>query len=92
MERKPGWSSRNDRTDVDFAGIVIRADGSHQAVQVTNISEDGCRIESDMQLSIGEWVTIRIPGHAQWRARVRWALMDSAGLKFSANQNFGSAR
>ena len=90
MEREPGWSPRNERSTVDFAGVVIRADGSSQAVRVTNISEDGCRIEGNRELSIGEWVTLQIPGHAQWRAKVRWALSDSAGLKFSANQNFGT--
>ena len=90
MEREPGWSPRNERSKVDFAGVVIRADGSSQAVRVTNISEDGCRIEGNRELSIGEWVTLSIPGHANWRARVRWALIDSAGLKFSANQSFGT--
>ena len=89
MEREPDWSSRNERTDVNFAGVVIRADGSSQVVRVTNISNDGCRIEGDRQLSIGEWVTVRIAGHAEWRASVRWALVNSAGLKFSENQDFG---
>jgi hypothetical protein len=91
MEREPGWSSRNERTDVDFDGAVVREDGSCHVVKVTNVSEDGCRIESDRPLSIGEWVTVRIAGRARWRARVRWALMDSAGLEFSANQDFGSS-
>ena len=90
MEREPGWTSRNDRTDVHFAGAVTRVDGTSQAVRVTNISDDGCRIECDEQLNIGEWVTLNIPGYSKWRAKVRWALMDSAGLKFSANKDFGT--
>lgn len=91
MEREPGWRSRNDRTDVHFAGVVIGRDGTSQAVRVTNISDDGCRIECDGQLSIGEWVTLNVPGHSKWRAKVRWALLDSAGLKFSADKDFGTA-
>src|SRR5215204_5970659 len=90
MEREPGWSPRNERSKVDFAGVVIRADGSSQGVRVTNISEDGCRIEGNRELSIGEWVTLSIPGHAPGRAKVRWALSDSAGLRFSAKQNFST--
>jgi len=43
MEREPGWSSRNERTDVDFDGAVVREDGSCHVVKVTNVSEDGER-------------------------------------------------
>ena len=86
MQKEPGWTGRADRSDVDLAGVVTRRDGTELSVQVINMSLGGCRIHCERQLSIGERVTLDLPGQGRWRANVRWALMESAGLQFGAYQ------
>ena len=82
MDRMHGWISRKDRRAVSVAAVIRRADGSEVPVRLTDISDEGCRVECDGQLVIGEWVGITVPSAGQVKAQVRWALGTSAGVKF----------
>lgn len=82
MERMQGWVGRKDRHAVKVDAVVHRADGSKADVKVTNISDEGCRIDSAEHFSIGERVTIAIPRMGTVKAQIRWSLPDSAGAKF----------
>lgn len=82
MDRMHGWISRKDRRPVTADAVVHRADGTRLPAKLTDISDEGCRIECDGELIIGEWVEIAVPSAGQVAAQVRWALGSSAGVKF----------
>jgi hypothetical protein len=82
-----GWISRKDRRPVAAGAFVRRADGSELAVRLADISDEGCRIECDEQLIIGEWVDIAVAGAGQVKAQVRWALGSNAGVKFQTDED-----
>jgi hypothetical protein len=77
-----GWIGRKDRDGVAIDAVVHRGDGSKKNVTLSNLSPDGCRIESDGDFRIGEHVRIAIPSMGKMSAQVRWALPGSAGAKF----------
>lgn len=87
MQRMHGWIGRKDRQPVAVDAVVHRADGTSSAVKLSNISDEGCRIESGGDLRIGEQVEIAIPEYGQLKAQVRWALAGSAGAKFLADSD-----
>ena len=62
--------------------MVHRLDGSRAPVKLTNLTDEGCRIESSDHLQIGERLAIAIPRVGHLNAQIRWALGDSAGAKF----------
>ena len=86
MERMQGWVGRKDRHLVEVDAVIHRADGSDVPAKVTNISDEGCRIESNEHFNIGERVTIAIPRMGTVRAQIRWSLPDSAGAKFLSEE------
>jgi hypothetical protein len=57
-------------------------------VLLTNFSDDGCRIEAQVNFRIGERLAIAIPRMGQVKAQVRWALPGKAGAKFLAESDF----
>lgn len=84
MQRMHGWIGRKDRNSVEIDAVVHRGDGSHWPVKLSNLSNEGCRIESEDDLRIGERLEIAIPKLGQRKAQVRWALPGSAGALFIA--------
>jgi hypothetical protein len=83
MDRTHGWVDRKDRRPTDVDARVRRADGSEIQVKLTDLSDEGCRIESgDEVLRIGEWLDIEAVPIGELKAQVRWALDGSAGVKF----------
>lgn len=84
MHRMHGWIGRKDRGEVAINAVVHRDDGSRQSVTLSNLSSDGCRIESDGDFRIGERLQIAVPGMGQLNAQIRWALPGSAGARFLA--------
>ena len=86
MHRMHGWISRKDRRPVNAEAVVRRADGTELRVKLSDISDEGCRIECDGQLVIGEWVDIAVASAGQVKAQVRWALGSSAGVKFQVDE------
>jgi hypothetical protein len=89
MERAHGRAARKDRhTVVVDDAVVHRTDGTKSAVRLTNFSDEGCRIEADIDFRIGERLAIAIPRMGQVKAQVRWALAGKAGAKFIAESDF----
>jgi hypothetical protein len=82
VHRIHGWIGRKDRQPVAVDAVVRRADGTSTAVKLSNVSDDGCRMETDEDFRIGELFDIAIPRFGQVRAQVRWAIGGSAGAKF----------
>jgi hypothetical protein len=80
-----GWVERKDRRPTDVDARVRRADGSELQVKLTDLSDEGCRIESgDQALRIGEWLDIEAKSIGELKGQVRWALGGSAGVKFES--------
>lgn len=82
MHRLHGWIGRKDRDEVAIDAVVHHDDGSKEGVTLTNLSPDGCRIESNGDFRIGERLQIAIPRVGQLNAQIRWALPGSAGARF----------
>lgn len=87
MLRIHGWIGRKDRQPVAVDAVVRRADGTSTAVKLSNVSDDGCRIEADEDFRIGELFEIAVPRFGQVKAQVRWALPGSAGAQFLAEND-----
>ena len=88
MKRMPGWVGRKDRHAAIVDAVVHRSDGTKSPARLTNFSDEGCRIEADMEFRIGERLAIAIPRMGQVKAQIRWALADSAGATFLAESDF----
>ena len=82
MQRMHGWVGRKDRHHVAIEAVVHWDDGRKESVTLINFSEEGCRIESDVEFRIGERLEIDVPRLGQMKAQVRWAFAGSAGAKF----------
>jgi hypothetical protein len=82
MQRMHGWIGRRDRHPVEIDAVVLRGDGSAESVKLSNVSDEGCRIETKREFRIGERLEIAIPSLGQLKAQVRWALPGSAGAMF----------
>jgi hypothetical protein len=82
MQRMHGWVGRKDRQDVEIDAVVHRADGTNAPVKLSNVSDEGCRIDSARDFRIGERVEIAIAEVGPVKAQVRWALPGSAGARF----------
>ena len=88
MHRVHEWVGRKDRQPVEIEAMLYRLDGSRASVKLTNFTEEGCRIESDSDLQIGERLAIALPRMGHIKAQVRWALPGSAGAKFLTETDF----
>ena len=88
MHHKQEWPLRKDRHPVVVNAVVHRTDGSTAPVTLTDLSTDGCRIDTPNDLRIGERLQIAIPRMGSIKAQVRWALPDSAGAKFVVESDF----
>ena len=88
VERAQGLVGRKDRHPVTVDAVVHRTDGTKSPVRLTNFSDDGCRIEAELNFRIGERLAIAIPRMGQMKAQVRWALPGKAGARFLAESDF----
>ena len=88
MERVQEWTGRKDRHTTVVDAVIHRSDGTKLPARLTNFSDQGCRIEADMEFRVGERLAIAIPRMGQVKAQIRWALHDSAGVKFLAESDF----
>jgi len=88
MARVQGWADRKDRHPVSIDAIIHRTDGSKTPAKLTNLSDDGCRIEAAEEFRIGERVQIAIPRMGHVKAQVRWSNPGSAGAKFLIESDF----
>ena len=80
--REPGHIKRAPRVETKFATSLTDSDGGRITVMVTDISSEGCRLETDGSLAIGEHVVIDVPKYGSFAAQIRWALGNEAGAVF----------
>ncbi len=80
--REPGIIKRAPRVETHIRGTVADSDGETMAVVVTDISREGCRLETDGTLVIGEKIQLQIDRYGSYPAQVRWALGNEAGAVF----------
>ena len=82
MRRLPGWISRSERESVTMPGRARLGSGREVDIQVTNLSKDGCRIESNETLLIGDLITLNAKPLHEVPAIIRWELCGTAGVRF----------
>lgn len=85
MERQtqaPDWVKRKDRRRVHVAAIAYLPDGSAVPVRVTDISYEGCKLETEAALPIGSKLKLALPRLGEICAQVRWSLQGTAGIRF----------
>lgn len=80
--REPGHVKRAPRVDTKFKAKLIDSDGNVMPVIVMDISREGCRLEADGALKIGEKVQLEVPKYGNFPAQIRWALGNEAGAVF----------
>jgi len=80
--REPGQIKRAPRVDTRFNASLIDSDGNPVAVVVIDISKEGCRLETDGILKIGEKVQLQVPKYGTFPAQIRWAVGNEAGAVF----------
>ena len=80
--REPGFIKRAPRVDTNFDASLTDSDGGKVAIVVTDLSREGCRLEADGSLTIGEHVQIDVPKYGSFPAQIRWALGKEAGAVF----------
>jgi hypothetical protein len=80
--REPGYIKRAPRVDTNFEASLTDSDGGKIAVVVTDISREGCRLEADGSLKIGEHIQIEVPKYGTFPAQIRWAVGNEAGAVF----------
>ena len=78
--RVPGWIDRDDREPTLTPAFVVLPDGNKLPVTITNMSTDGCQVQCDQLLPIGETVELEADDR-RVAAHVRWSLPGSAGLR-----------
>ena len=80
--REPGYIKRAPRVDTHFNASLTDSDGGKIPVVVTDLSREGCRLEADGSLTIGEQVQIEVPKYGTFPAQIRWAVGKEAGAVF----------
>ena len=83
MRREPGQIKRDPRVEVHHKGVLVDSDGVETDVVVTDISADGCRLQTDGSPLIGEEVRLRVGRMGDYPGQIRWALGQEAGMIFT---------
>ena len=61
---------------------AFRANGLQEQVVVTDISRDGCQLQTSAQFDVGEVITLHHDVLGKLAGEVRWASMGRVGLQF----------
>jgi hypothetical protein len=80
--REPGHIKRAPRVDTHIDAALTDCDGSRMEAVVLDISREGCRLETDGTLKIGEKIELHVPRFGTFAAQVRWAMGNEAGAVF----------
>ena len=80
--REQGFIKRAPRVDTHIRATVAGSEGETMPVVVTDISREGCKLETESTLTIGEQIEIQIDRYGSYSAKVRWAMGNEAGAIF----------
>lgn len=73
-----------ERRAVSEYGLVVRQDGSTAPVKLTDLSDNGCGLETSAELQPDERIMLSIHRRAAIAASVRWCADGRAGVSFDA--------
>ena len=62
--------------------LASRANGLQEKVVVTDISRDGCQLQTSLPFNVGEVITLHHDVLGKLAGEVRWASGGRAGLQF----------
>lgn len=83
MDRGPeDRSARSPAGRANHAATVRLGDGREVTALVTNLSDDGCQLLAEADLSVGETLVVTLPDRDPIEAQVRWTAGDKAGIRF----------
>lgn len=71
----------DDRTRIARTA-VLRLDGTSHGIRVEDLTRDGCKITTDVELEIGQTVTLGFAGVGRTQAEVIWCDAESYGCIF----------
>lgn len=71
-----------DRFSVDVGATLFRSDGSVLVATIVGLSFEGCQIECDTDLRVGEGCRLYRSGQGCIEAEVQWFEEGRAGLTF----------
>lgn len=77
-------AGRSERRVVNLHGFLALENGSASQVTVLDMSYEGCRIATSVELSEGQKVKLAVLRRGAIDATVRWAKDGQAGLVFAA--------
>ena len=82
------WVQRKRRYPVAVEAIVFRDERRKAPVKLTDLSDQGCKIESQSQFRVDERIQIAIPRMGMIEAQIQWIASDKAGAKFIVESDF----
>jgi hypothetical protein len=82
----PQAADRSERRHVSLQALITRRGGKVAEVTLLDLSHDGCGIETPVELSPGEAVTLSVSGRGSLPTVVRWYRDGHAGLQFEAEE------
>src|SRR6476469_366995 len=77
---------RSNRRHVSLPASITRQGGKFADVRLLDLSRDGCGIETPVELTPGEPITLSVSGHGSLVTLVRWYKDGHAGLQFEAEE------
>jgi hypothetical protein len=78
---------QDERVSQPVAG-TLRHTGRNKTVRIRNLSARGAMVEGIIDISIGQFVSVRI-GRGGWiKAKVAWAIAPRCGLEFQSEPDF----
>ena len=80
--REPGIIQRAPRVATKYDAALTDADGGKIDVIVTDISREGCRLETDGSLEVGEKIEIKVDRYGSFAAQIQWIAGKQAGVRF----------
>jgi hypothetical protein len=87
LSTQPGFAPtrgrRTDRVTVDLGGGLRQRGASGVSVQIMDLSTDGFRVATHLELAPGTEVWLRLPGLEPSAARVIWSEGPHIGCAFS---------
>jgi hypothetical protein len=82
------WVKRKCRFPVEVDVIIFRDEGRKSTARLTDLSDQGCKIESQIPFCVDERVQIAIPRMGMIKAQIQWTAAGKAGAKFVIETDF----
>ena len=84
------WLKREKRYSVTSATTITTEAGRSGEAHISNVSNRGCRIATDLDIVVGERLRLVVEPIGAVEAEVRWTIGIEAGLQFVARDAFHS--